>query len=354
MPYENQKAGKGGHVDLVKNPDVSGFLSDCEYLREPTEEEGNEIAQTFQDAPSGGAFPEKVVASDASPYIEPINGKFPSTQVGYIKLSFVLIKLTDYNGLAIPGGRFVDPFKVAALHRNADGIAFTLPGSNIRYKNALTVKDGFRLAVWDQLSGGRTNFSKSGPYSVADTLFDISNGRLHVKSCPNCGHEPAAEFVLTPALPSLACPECETQIYATDSLRLYEEISDFGSNASPMTRFMNAVAPDDGKSHPYARGTATRGPLEDGFHSRRPACGVRAARMDFEKADGFIPSRCPGPSRTRFTVAGHPRVAEGRDGDGPRAGSRAFCSQRAIQGDRRRLPQAVHQRGGVEDAKLWR
>lgn len=241
MPYENQKAGKGGHVDLVKNPDVSGFLSDCEYLREPTEEEGNEIAQTFQDAPSGGAFPEKVVASDASPYIEPINGKFPSTQVGYIKLSFVLIKLTDYNGLAIPGGRFVDPFKVAALHRNADGIAFTLPGSNIRYKNALTVKDGFRLAVWDQLSGGRTNFSKSGPYSVADTLFDISNGRLHVKSCPNCGHEPAAEFVLTPALPSLACPECETQIYATDSLRLYEEISDFGSNASPMTRFMNAV-----------------------------------------------------------------------------------------------------------------
>lgn len=241
MPYENQKAGKGGHSDLVKNPDVSGFLDDCEYLREPTKEEGNEIAQSFDVAPTGGPFPDRVVASDASPYIEPINGKFPSTQVGYIKLSFVLVNLSDYDGLAMPCGRFVDPFKVAALHRSADAIAFTLPGSNIRYKNAATVKDGFRRAVWDQLSGPRTNFSKSGPYTAADTLFDIADGHLEVKRCPDCGHAPEGEFVMTPVDPVVDCPACGATIYATDSLRLYEDISDFGSNASPMTRFMNAV-----------------------------------------------------------------------------------------------------------------
>lgn len=151
--------------------------------------------------------------------------------------------MSDYNGLMAPGNRFVDPFKVAALHRNADGIAFTLPGSNVRYKNAVTVKDGFRHAVWDQLSDGRTNFSSAEPFTVVDTLFDISGGELQVKKCPNtaCGFEPNAEFVFTSTAPMSSCPQCGTTIYATDSLRLYEEISDFGSNVSPMTRFMNAV-----------------------------------------------------------------------------------------------------------------
>ncbi|MCL4485317.1 MAG: hypothetical protein M1537_03090 [Nitrospirae bacterium] len=241
MPYSNQKAGKGGHIDLVKNPDVGNFLSSCDYIHEPTEEEGESIAATFHDAPFGGLPPEKVVASDASQYMEPINGKFPSTQIGYIKLSLMLVNMADYDGLIKPGIRFVDPFKVASLHRNADAIAFTLPGSNIRYKGASTVKDGFRLAVWEQLSDARTNFSKSGPYCVADTLFAISNGLLTVKKCPGCDFQPEDEFQFRQNNPVQNCPRCGISVYATDSLRLFEEISDFGSNASPITRFMNAI-----------------------------------------------------------------------------------------------------------------
>lgn len=241
MPYANQIAGKGGHGDIVKNPDVAHFLEGCKYLKEPCEEEGIELAATYLAAPVGGLPPDMTVASDASPYIEPINGRYPSTQIGYIKLSMVLVSMADYNGLTRPGSRFVDPFKAAKLHRNADAITFTLPGSNIRYRGAATVKDGFRLAVWEQLSDGRTNLSKSGGYSVADTLFNISDGILVVKKCPNCEYEPAGEFQFTPQAPMQNCPDCDTPMYATDSLRLYEEISDFGTNASPMTRFMNAV-----------------------------------------------------------------------------------------------------------------
>lgn len=241
MPYANQTAGKGGHGDIVKNPDVADFLAGCEYLKEPTEEEGVELATTYIEAPVGGLPPDMTVASDASPYIEPISGRYPSTQIGYIKLSLVLVSMADYNGLTRPGSRFVDPFKAAKLHRNADAISFTLPGSNIRYRGAATVKDGFRLAVWEQLSDGRTNLSKSGRYSIADTLFSISGGTLAVKRCPNCEHEPPGEFQFTVQTPVQNCSECGTPLYATDSLRLFEEVSDFGTNASPMTRFMNAV-----------------------------------------------------------------------------------------------------------------
>lgn len=241
MPYANQRAGKSGHSDLIKNSDVAEFLSDCDYISEPSDEEGYNIAKSFIEVPPPGELPAKVVASDASVYAEPINGDFPSTQVGYIKLSFLLVDMEDFNGLTQPETRFVDPFKVAAMHRNADAFAFTLPGSNVLYKNAPTVKDGFRLAVWDQLSDNRTNFTKSDSYSIVDTLFDIVGGEIEIEKCPSCGYKPDQPHLFRTQQKSQTCQQCSIPIYATDSLRLHEEISDFGNNTSPMTRFMNAI-----------------------------------------------------------------------------------------------------------------
>ena len=44
MPYNRERAGKGGHADLVRNPDVSTFLENCSYMREPSDQEGKSIA----------------------------------------------------------------------------------------------------------------------------------------------------------------------------------------------------------------------------------------------------------------------------------------------------------------------
>lgn len=241
MPYARERASKGGHSDLVKNPDVAGFLQDCTYMREPTDEEGASIAATYQTAPTDKSLPAKAVASDASPYSEPISGKFPSTQVGYVKISLVLIDLKDYDGLSQPGARFVDPFKVAAMHRNADAIAFTLPGSNVRYKGAKTVKAGFRRAIWDQLSDERTSFAKNSEFTVTGTLLDIDDDSVEMEKCPECGFKPQGKFRFKRGEEIQTCPECNAELYLTDSLRIHEQISDFGDNTAAMTRFMNVT-----------------------------------------------------------------------------------------------------------------
>lgn len=183
----------------------------------------------------------KAVASDASPYSEPISGKFPSTQIGYVKVSLVLIDLKDYDGLSKPGSRFVDPYKVAAMHRNADAIAFTLPGSNIRYKGAKTVQSGFRRAIWDQLSDERTSFAKGTDFTVRGTLLDIDGGTVEMKKCPACGAEPAGGFQFSAGTEIQSCGACGEEVFLTDSLRIHEQISDFGDNTAAMTRFMNAA-----------------------------------------------------------------------------------------------------------------
>lgn len=239
MPYNRETAGKGGHADFVRNPDVQGFLENCTYLREPSDEEAKDLASRFAPAPMGAPpnLPRYVVASDASKSDTPISDKLPSTQVGFLKVSHVLVDMEKYASLIDPVNRFVDPFKVADMHRAASPVTFTMPGSNIRYRGANNVKDGFRRALFDQLSVDRTE-NQSG-HVLARMLVSLDHGALMLSTNPCCGARPGSTFDSAKLVQT--CAACGSEVYATDFLRLHEGISDFGDNASAMTRMMNAI-----------------------------------------------------------------------------------------------------------------
>lgn len=238
MPYNRETAGKGGHADFIRNPDVQGFLDNCTYLREPSDQEAKELASRFLPAPMGSPLilPRYVVASDASKSDTPISDKLPSTQIGFLKVSHVLVDMQKYAGLVDPANRFVDPFKVAEMHRAASPITFTMPGSNIRYRGIDNVKDGFRRALFDQLSIDRSE-SQSGQV-LARMLVALNGQTLTLVSNPCCGAKPGSTFDGKSLLRQCACG---AEVYVTDFLRLHEGISDFGDNASAMTRMMNAT-----------------------------------------------------------------------------------------------------------------
>jgi hypothetical protein len=240
MPYSREVAGKGGHADFIKNPDVQVFLEGCDYLRPPSDEEGMAIASQFGSAPLGESqlLPRFVVASDASKADKPINDKLPSTQIGFIKVSHVLIAMDTYAELEDPSSRFVDPFKAAELHRNARPVTFVLPGSNVRYGQVASVRDGFRKAVYDQLSSDKRGGASS--LVLAETLMALHQGQLTIDSCPSCNAK-ASHLVFRRYTDIHNCPGCSAVIYPTDSLRLHEGVSDFGDNTSAMTRMMNAL-----------------------------------------------------------------------------------------------------------------
>ena len=239
MPYSRETAGKSGHTDFVRNPDVQGFLANCTYLREPSDDEAKLIASEFLAAPRGSPpqLPRYVVASDASKSDTPISDKLPSTQIGFLKISHVLVDMDHYADLIDPINRFVDPFKVADMHRSASPVTFTMPGSNIRYRGIDSVKSGFRRALYDQLIVDR---SESGSGQVlAQTLVELNDGRVQISSCPCCAGRGGFTFDATELLRN--CNACGAEVYVTDFLRLHEGISDFGDNASAMTRLMNAA-----------------------------------------------------------------------------------------------------------------
>jgi hypothetical protein len=73
MPYSGHNAGKVGHDDLLRNPGIDAFLSACDHLREPSEEELLQIVAEFAPAPTDQdrALPALVVASGGSRYEAP-------------------------------------------------------------------------------------------------------------------------------------------------------------------------------------------------------------------------------------------------------------------------------------------
>lgn len=251
MPYENELANKSSHSDIVKNEDVLEFLRECEYLREPTAEEVAALSQRFVEAPSceEDSLPKHIFASDGSAYEALIDKRLPSTKVAYIKVSTIHILMDEFGALRAEDPRFVDPFRVAQLRRNKDSLLFVLPSSNMKWKGYRSVRDSFRARLDAELLKPETRFTKSDyKTSLRSTLFFLAARRpdqepderdtLRLHACPTCGTK---DVLVRDILERQECPSCHEEVYPSDALRLWEEVSDFQSTVTAMTRFMLAV-----------------------------------------------------------------------------------------------------------------
>lgn len=249
MPYEGQFASKSAHSEFLKNPDVSQFLDQCDYLTPPSDEEGQAMAERFVDPPSDDVeLPPLVVATDGSNHESSLDDKLPSTKVGYIKIGALLIQMGQYGSLR--DGKFVDPFKVASLQDNNSALTFSLPSANIKWKGKTNVRDSFRAVMDQQFMGAATRFNENDPRtSLRSTLFELASLRpgklgtgntrkLKIHKCPTCGEENGDGIVVEDIPDQQYCPVCGAEIYPTDCLRIWEEVNDYQSNLAAISRLM--------------------------------------------------------------------------------------------------------------------
>ncbi len=247
MPYQNEFARKTTHFDFIKNPEIQEFLDHCEYLTPPSEKEARELTKGFQKPPRPSAIelPQLVLATDGSYHESALNDRIPSTRIGYIKIGAVLFSLGEFANLH--EGRFVDPFKVAALQDNNTSLTFVLPSANVRLAGHASVRDSFRAALDEQLLSEKTRFDpKNFHTSLRSTLFHLASRRpgalgtgnpfrLKLHKCPTCGK---GSIELEDKLEQQFCPYCGAPVYPSDCLRLWEEMHDYQSNGTALSRLM--------------------------------------------------------------------------------------------------------------------
>ncbi len=249
MPFTSDLTDRTTHVDIVNNPDIQHFLSNCKYMIEPTGEEATQIASLFSGAPScKHLLPNNIIAIDGGNYEASIDENLPFTRLGYVKVGNILIKRNSFTELG--SERFIDPFKVAQITKNNAATVFAFPSSNMVYKGQTTVRDSFRLAMDGYLYKYRTNPADSKT-SLRSTLFKLASYRSNIKQasaaaelilhkCPNpeCNAE---DIPVWDIAESQQCPTCHHTIYPSDCLRIWEEVDDNSSNQTALTRFTNVV-----------------------------------------------------------------------------------------------------------------
>lgn len=235
------------HQDIVENPDVQSFLKSCNFMKEPTGRELDEVVRHFVSVPKCTAnLPQNIISIDGSNYEASVREELPFTRVGFVKISNLLIKRSQFKKLS--KGGFVDPFEVADLSKDNTSLTFSLPSSNLRYKGEESVRDGFRRALDEALYNCR--FDDADPTtSLRTTLFCLAALRnenktpttfdkLRLYKCPSCGQK---DLELWDIPEVQHCPHCGKVIYPSDCLRIWEDIGASGSNQSALTRFTNSI-----------------------------------------------------------------------------------------------------------------
>ncbi len=195
MPYEGERASKASHFDLLKNPEIQAMLAECEYLKPPSDEEAQNLADQFIEPPLfEGELPKFIISVDGSNYEVSIDKKLPSTKFGFLKIGAVLIDMEDFDALQV--GNFIDPFKVADLQKNNTSLSFFAPSANIRWGTNENVRDSFRALLDKQLRSESTWFKKNDRRSsLQTTLFKLahlrpdemgtdSDYKLKIHKCP--------------------------------------------------------------------------------------------------------------------------------------------------------------------------
>ncbi|MBO8178594.1 MAG: DNA double-strand break repair nuclease NurA [Bacillus sp. (in: Bacteria)] len=256
MPYENQYADKSSHSNLIKSPDVHNFLARCQTLTEPSLEEAERLATHFKEVDiNHEELPESIVAVDGSLYEASIDEFLPSTKIGYVKIGSLLINLSQFRSLRTSNNKFVNPFAVAKLQENNDSIPFPLPSANVILEGFNSVRDSFRAEVDKRLYEYRIDDNDPNT-SLRTTLFHLASRRpvgdkddqlgtndpdkLYIHKCPNENCDEKKIEVLN-IEEQQTCPKCKEPIFPSDCLRLWEEVYEYQSNTTALSRFMQVV-----------------------------------------------------------------------------------------------------------------
>lgn len=252
MSFRNEPAGKHGHAHIASNPDVKKFLERCQDVEVPTKKDLEHNIKKFYSLDDyKSELPKLLLAIDGSFYESYVNEDYPSRQVGYIKISSVLLNMEKYLDIAKTQSKYINPREVAKLQKEIDTISLALPGAYVRLPECDTVTETFRKTLLDYLQGETTKLKDRTLYDTLIVLIgylgrikkDSDGDHIVFSKCAvnNCHENNKDNFriMLDISTGIGVCPNCGCKSYASDVLRVFEEFSETESNVQAYGRVMS-------------------------------------------------------------------------------------------------------------------
>ena len=234
-----------GHVPIIKNEFIQKKLQDFHIVTQKVIDEVPEnLIFNLKNEIEMQNLPEYILSFDGSGSEIQIDERFPSTRIGYVQIAAVLVFLTKM--IELEKRQFIDPIKLK-MATNESLYSIVLPGSNIREKTCEDLQDSWRLNIYqifkDYIIENQQLldiFWELLTYcGFQDQKYQrIFNDKVRLARCS--ANETCEDSSDVP-IEGCQCPNCNSDIYPTDILRVHEEINSLQSNEGPLHRVMNLL-----------------------------------------------------------------------------------------------------------------
>lgn len=240
-----EKAKGIGHVPIINNEFVKKKLQDFHIITQKTVDKiSDNLLFDLKNEIEPLTLPEYILSFDGSGSELQIDERFPSTRIGYIQIAAVLVYLTKM--LDLEKNPFIDPVQLRQTSTESL-FSLVLPGANIREKNCANLQDSWRLDIYQIFNEYVIENQR-----LLDIFWDLLkysgfqdlkyqrlfNNNVRLNRCP--ANETCRNSIDIP-VDGIKCPNCQSNIYPTDILRVHEEINPLQSNEGPLHRVMSLL-----------------------------------------------------------------------------------------------------------------
>lgn len=239
-----ERASKIAHVEIIKNPEVQAYVSQCVLPSAPSTESLTDMLTDLEVALESGVS--AVIAIDGGYTETYVREEYPSASVAFFTFGPLLFNLTDLR--ALDTKRFIAPEDLHKL-KKIERYTLVLPTKGIRHTSQPTLAATIRRAVYDFFEKKRGSEGDQLLASLRWFLFRRWKRapeavEVVLEHCPSgCGHERIVWAYGDPT--ATTCPGCGQPVYLTDCFRLHErvdeEVGGSGISAYVMTMLEQLV-----------------------------------------------------------------------------------------------------------------
>jgi hypothetical protein len=221
-----ERASKIAHVEIIKNPDVEAYVSQCIMPSAAPGESLGSLLTHLDEVDTGTVS--AVIAIDGGFTETFVRKEYPSATIAFFTFGPLLFELADLR--ALDNKRFINPDDLARL-KKIERYTLVIPTKGVRREDQPSLSATIRRTIYEFFIKTRGEDDDKLITSLKWFLFRRwkrnPDGELEqvVEHCPyGCGHGPIA-FRYTGAT-ELPCPGCGHAVYLTDIFRLHERIDE--------------------------------------------------------------------------------------------------------------------------------
>lgn len=179
------------------------------------------------------------LAVDGSRIAEPVRDGLPSVVYGYAQAAAAFVDLVAIE--TQQAARFVDPVEIEKAVNTAL-VSLDLPVAGAYMRPGIGINDSWRECLIQLFENKRVEVNRINQ-SLAELLMLLhgSPGAPAPTVPVNCPAEGCDELDIPVPRAGTPCPGCGTQLFATDTLRIHEEVTEEGTNEAALGRLMSVV-----------------------------------------------------------------------------------------------------------------